>query len=180
MKIKEKHFNIICELGTVQKNAINPFAKAKYVTLSNVQKHLMPLFEKHKVIPTFVFEKLVDGVYESRFTLLDVESEETLTYNFAIPLDNTQKNNVQAFGATTTYAQRYIYCVVFQIALDDEDPDAQKQPPAKPAAIDVTAEITALRSAKNLTELQKLYLSYSKDVQFATCSVKDEMKGKLS
>lgn len=132
MTLKEKYFTIVNKMGSVQRNATNPFAKAKYASLSNVQKHLQPLLEEHKCFISFHFADLENDVYKSNIMLHDVESDEVIGWNFDIPLDNTQNNRVQGFGATTTYGQRYMLCVAFQIALDDTDPDAQQ--PAKPEA----------------------------------------------
>jgi hypothetical protein len=133
--IKTKYFETIKAMGSVQRNATNPFAKAKYASLSNIQKHLAPILQDQKCYVLFDFGTLTDQVYDVTLTLCDAETDASMVWRFAVPIDNTQKNHVQAFGATTTYAQRYALCVAFQIALDDEDPDAKSPTqPAQPAA----------------------------------------------
>lgn len=130
-----KYFTIVNKLGSVQRNATNPFAKAKYASLSNIQKHLAPLLEQEGCFLHFDFGEFKDGVYNVKLRLIDVEkTDNAIGWSFAVPIDNTQKNAVQAFGATTTYAQRYALCVAFQIALDDEDPDARPAPAPQPQA----------------------------------------------
>ena len=126
--LKERYFDIVNAIGGVQRDATNPFAKAKYASLSNIQKHLQPLFHSNRCYVVCEFSELTNEVYKCILTLVDVDSDDTMMWVFDIPIDNTQKNRVQAFGATTTYGQRYALCVAFQIALDDTDPDAQ---PAK-------------------------------------------------
>ena len=130
--MKEKYFRIVNSLGAVQRNATNPFAKSKYASLSNIQAHLCPILEQEKCFILFDFGTFADEVYKCNLSLYDVESDAAMTWSFAVPIDNTQKNRAQAFGSTTTYAQRYGLCIAFQIALDDTDPDAQAaQTPVK-------------------------------------------------
>ena len=129
--IKERYFTIVNKLGSVQRDATNPFAKAKYASLSNIQKHLAPLLAEQSCFLQFDFGQFKDNVYNVKLILYGIgitDDVDHMLWNFAIPIDNTQKNNVQAFGATTTYGQRYALCVAFQIALDDEDPDAKAAP----------------------------------------------------
>ena len=141
--IKTKYFEIVNAMGSVQRNATNPFAKAKYASLSNIQKHLAPILQEQKCYVLFDFGSFTEQIYDVSLTLCDAESDATMVWNFAVPIDNTQKNHVQAFGATTTYAQRYGLCVAFQIALDDEDPDAKSpaQPPQPKPAPKVLPEL---------------------------------------
>ena len=135
--IKERYFTIVNKLGSVQRDAKSVFAGAKYASLSNIQKHLAPLLAEQNCFIDFDFGSLEGDVYKAKLTLTACDLDETKTWNFDIPIDNTQKNRVQAFGATTTYGQRYALCVAFQIALDDEDPDKQQdtKQPAKPATL---------------------------------------------
>jgi len=144
--IKTKYFETIKAMGSVQRNATNPFARAKYASLSNIQKHLAPILQDQKCYVLFDFGTLTDQVYDVTLTLCDAETDASMVWRFAVPIDNTQKNHVQAFGATTTYAQRYALCVAFQIALDDEDPDAKSptqtaQPSAPKPAPKVLPEL---------------------------------------
>jgi hypothetical protein len=141
--MKKKYFEIIKALGSIQRDATNPFARAKYASLSNIQKHLNPLLFAQGCFLEFDFGKVKDGIYDVGLTLQDIDGEEQMEWRFAIPMDNTQKNLVQAFGATTTYAQRYALAIAFQIPLDDEDPDARASAPA-PVAKQATPQLEPL------------------------------------
>jgi len=130
--MKEKYFRIVNSIGAVQRTAKNPFTKSHYAKLSKIQEAICPILEQEQCYILFDFGTFVDDVYICNLTLQDVETDAKMEWKFAVPLDNTQSNRAQAFGSTTTYAQRYGLCIAFQIALDDTDPDAQAaQTPVK-------------------------------------------------
>jgi hypothetical protein len=130
--IKERYYTIVNSINGVQRNAVNPFTKSKYPTLSNIQKELMPQLAKENCYLHFDFGSFAEEVYKVKLTLLAWDIDDEITWNFAVPIDSSQKNRVQAFGATTTFAQRYCLCVAFHIPIDDEDPDAQQRDNQKP------------------------------------------------
>jgi hypothetical protein len=126
------------EIGKIYKDATNPFAKAKYASLSNMLAKINPALDENGLLMmlSFNINKELSSqkmVYDAIADIINVDKpEECLQYIFHIPSDSTQKNDVQGFGATMTYGQRYVYSVLFNIAFDDIDPDA-KEPEVKPA-----------------------------------------------
>jgi hypothetical protein len=140
----QRYFEIVNSMGNVQRNATNPFARAKYASLSNIQTHLQPLLYEARLAVLFDFGTFVNNVYSVNMTVQDIDNpSDTLVFPFAVPIDSTQKNAVQAFGSTTTYAQRYILCVAFQIALDDTDPDVQAPQAPTPTKQSTPAPVKA-------------------------------------
>ena len=67
--INEKLFNLQQEIGTVSKDAPNPFYKSKYFDINSLIKQLQPLLKKHRLLllqpieEDMVYSKLicVDG-----------------------------------------------------------------------------------------------------------------------
>jgi hypothetical protein len=123
-----KYLKVVDEIGSIQKDATNPFAKSKYSTLSNIQKHVRPVLNKHSLLFTmnFTLDSQINNMYNCIATLIDIETEQKHKFYYTIPYDETQKNPVQGFGSTMTYGQRYVYGIVFNIPFDDEDPDSGK------------------------------------------------------
>jgi len=131
--LKAKLLAIKTEIGKVYKDASNSGLKFKYATLSNILNKVNSLLDKHQVLMTIsiqmnseltsITNKLI---YSGTVEFLDVTGNEFKEYHFNFPSDTQQKNDIQAFGSTMTYAQRYMLGAIFGIAFDDEDPDNDK------------------------------------------------------
>ena len=137
MKIYSKIASAKEAIGTIQKTALNPFAKAKYAPLSEILKVANKALHENKLYLELQCRINNDNsnLYTFFVTIYDIESSEKAQSTFDIPFDTTQKNPVQGFGAMTTYAQRYIYGILFGIPFDNEDPDAQKDEPKQQSSI---------------------------------------------
>jgi hypothetical protein len=124
-------------IGTIQKTALNPFAKAKYAPLSEILKVANKALHENNLYLELQcrINDNNSNLYTFFVSIYDTETSEKAESSFDIPFDTTQKNPVQGFGAMTTYAQRYIYGILFGIPFDNEDPDAQKDEPKKQADI---------------------------------------------
>ena len=60
--INEKLFNLQQEIGTISKDASNPFYKSKYFDINHLIKQLQPLLKKHRLLLMQPIEE--DMVYE--------------------------------------------------------------------------------------------------------------------
>lgn len=125
--IQKKYLEVITKIGVVGKNAENPFTSSNYASLTNILNHVQPLLIEAGLVLKFDFPALENEAYTVKATLLDVEGDAkaSMTWDFVIPHDQTQKNKTQGFGSTMTYGQRYMYAIIFQIPFDDVDPDAK-------------------------------------------------------
>lgn len=131
--LKAKLLAIKTEIGKVYKDANNTGLKFKYATLSNILNKVNSLLDKHSVLMTIsiqmnseltsITNKLI---YSGTVEFLNIDGNEFKEYHFNFPSDTQQKNDIQAFGSTMTYAQRYMLGAIFGIAFDDEDPDNDK------------------------------------------------------
>lgn len=110
-----------------------------YVSLPSILDFINPLLAQHKISilidnPECGYENEIK-IYHFVVRLSCGESTETL--NFFIPeakvpagKGDADAKAIQNCGATWTYAQRYIYQVVFGLPNSDEDPDGIKVSPA--------------------------------------------------
>lgn len=148
-QVLKKYQQVVNDIGVVTKDGRNPFAKSKYATLTNILRAVNPALEKNNLAFRIVkqetykldepiiirsksekegqtkeSETVLTTFYRFHTQMVDLDSGEILEDSFAIPFDTTHANPIQGYGSTSTYGQRYIYCMVFKIPLDDEDVDS--------------------------------------------------------
>jgi hypothetical protein len=127
------------EIGTLQKNAINPHFKSRYISLENLVEAVQPLLTKHGLI-WHCYPSHYDGSPVLVYTLTHAESGEGMGAEMPLLLD---KQNAQGLGSAITYARRYALCAVLNIVADVDD-DGNKAS-TKTTQIDATPDE---RSAK--------------------------------
>lgn len=110
-----------------------------YVSLPSILDFINPLLAKHKISilidnPDCTQE---DGITKYHFVVKLSSGDTTEIINFFIPeakvpsgKGDADAKAIQNCGATWTYAQRYIYQVIFGLPNSDEDPDGIKVSPA--------------------------------------------------
>ena len=111
-KINEKLFNLQQEIGTVSKDASNPFFKSKYFDINSLIKQLQPLLKKHRL-------------------LLLQPIEEDMVYSKIICIDNTGGvisalklppiTDPQKLGSAITYYRRYTLASLLGLQAVDDD-----------------------------------------------------------
>lgn len=117
-----------CDIS-VFKDAVNPFAKSKYATLSNILNKVNDVLNKNNllfIIGNIRKSESFDNTYVFEADLIDPESDKKIHFEYNVPFDTTQKNPIQGYGSMMTYAQRYIYGAVWGISFDEDDPDSGK------------------------------------------------------
>lgn len=101
-----------------EKDASNPFFKAKYVSLDSIVEKLTPILDSKKLL---VFHYTDNK--EIVTTLLDTEStdetQETRCIDSKFPLIDS--NDPQKLGSCITYAKRYNLGQIFNIITDRDD-----------------------------------------------------------
>lgn len=125
--IYQKLASVKSEIGTISKDATNPFFKSKYFDINSLLKHVEPLLEKNGLL---LLQPILDGAVHSQ--IIDTETGEKVESIMQMQ----QVNDPQKAGSMITYYRRYT--LVSLIAGQSEDDDgniASKQSkPAKPAA----------------------------------------------
>lgn len=109
-------------MGTIEKDATNPFFKSKYAPLETILPAIKkPLQDSGLVffqIPTY----LAGDVPALKTTLLDIETGEYISEIVPLIL---AKHDPQGVGSAITYMRRY--CLVSVLGLNcDEDDDGNK------------------------------------------------------
>ena len=142
------------EIGTLSKNAKNPFFKSAYLDLNDLLKHVTPLLHKHGLIllqpikDNMVYTVIIDSktgseLYHSELTLPDLKDPQKL-------------------GSAITYFRRYTLKSLLAIAEGDDDGNLASKPThvKKPNTVAVKLpEFTQTDAVKHLglkTPLTKL------------------------
>lgn len=138
------------EVGTVAKDADNPFFKSKYADLPAVKAAAQPFMSKHGLAVTqkpsyiVVADKVVDTL------ITEVVHKSGQRDASVMALKNTSKAQEQ--GSAITYARRYAFMSVLGLVADDDDDGnaasgntrkapAQRRSNAKPAPPEQSAEV---------------------------------------
>jgi hypothetical protein len=107
------------EVGTVAKDADNPFFKSKYADLPAVKAAAQPILAKHGLAVTQEPGYLVvEGkVYDTLATTV-LHATGSTTSTMVLKL---AKQDAQAQGSAITYARRYAFMAVLGLVADEDD-----------------------------------------------------------
>lgn len=126
------------EMPTVAATHVNKMTNSKHAKLENILESTKPIYTKYGF--SVSFDSVAD---ESKFVKiycrLGHRSGYVETKQLSAPLDtegskgNANKTSIQGLGSTITYLRRYLFCMIFNIAIMDEDKDgnAPKKTPPK-------------------------------------------------
>ena len=161
------------EIGTLSKNASNPFFKSKYLDLGEILTNLEPLLETHKML-------LLQPISEDTVCtqIHDLESGQCVTSCIKLPtLTDPQK-----IGSAITYYRRYSLQSLLALQTDDDDGNkASQKEVAKEQPKDTTAEISMLlESSTTLEQLQERYMSLSATDKTKYAKLTSSIKLKLT
>ena len=161
------------EIGTLSKNASNPFFKSKYLDLGEILSNLEPILQKHKLL---LLQPVLDNSVSTE--IHDLESGEII--KSAIPLPNIQ--DPQKIGSAITYYRRYSLQSLLALQTDDDDGNkASQKEVVKEQPKDTTAEISKLlESSKDLKELETNYKSLSESDKKKFANLTSSIKLKLT
>lgn len=124
MNIYEKLFHLQQEIGSISKDAKNPFYKSKYFDINSLIGQLKPLLAKHKLL---LMQPINDNKVYSVIHDLDGSSV-TSSMELPVGLD------AQKMGSAVTYFRRYTLQSLLGLqAVDDDGNLASTTRPQKPA-----------------------------------------------
>lgn len=141
------------ELKAVVRNAVNKETRSTYATLDAVYDAIHPIYTKHGFAISFT-ETPSDEPELKIACILALGDYEKTYYLSAMsdtvgPQGKPNKTNVQGVGSTSTYLRRYLICLIFNVALRDDN-DGNRQKPTNDtgevigrAAIDLLTELIA-------------------------------------
>jgi len=118
MSIYKKLFEAKKEIGTITKNARNPFFKSNYLSLNGLIDAVEPILEKHNLL---LLQPIEDGKVVTM--IVDVESKEDVSNRNSIlssmVLPNIQ--DPQKLGSAITYYRRYTLQSLLGLLAQDDD-----------------------------------------------------------
>jgi len=112
------------EIGTLSKNAKNPFFKSQYLDLSELLTHVTPILNKHGLI---LLQPIKSGEVGS--VLIDAETGNKTCESW-MTLPETI-SDPQKMGACVTYFRRYTLKSLLSIAEVDDDGNTAAKKPTK-------------------------------------------------
>jgi len=108
----KKLFNLQQEIGTISKDASNPFYKSKYFDINSLIKQLNPLLAKHKLL---LIQPIMDNMITSR--IICIENGGSVDSSLTLP----DINDPQKLGSAITYYRRYTLASLLGLQAEDDD-----------------------------------------------------------
>lgn len=111
------------EAPTIQKDALNPHFKNKYVSLDKLMENVLPILSKHGLVWITQPGRYEEGLAPClEYRLVHADSGEELLGSMPLMLT---KQDPQGQGSAITYARRYsLMAVLGLVANDDDDANA--------------------------------------------------------
>lgn len=153
------------EVGTLSKTETNPFFKSKYFDINSLVGQIEPLLEKNGLL---LLQPIENGSVKS--IIYHVETSHCVSSDIVLP----NLTDPQKLGSAITYYRRYTLQSL--LGLQAEDDDGNKASKVETPKLDIPRLETRLKTAKDLKELQSIYLSFTANEKQATETLKDELK----
>jgi hypothetical protein len=103
----------------LQKNAINPHFKNRYISLDSLMEQVLPVLNKHGLVLVQAPSHLEDGTPALRTIIYHPASNDALDAS-VMPLV-LDKQTPQAQGSAITYARRYALMALLALVADEDD-----------------------------------------------------------
>ena len=112
ININEKLFNLQQEIGTVSKDASNPFYKSKYFDINSLIKQLQPLLKKHRLL---LLQPIEEDMVVSKLICVDGTGATISGLKLPVIADP------QKLGSCITYYRRYTLSSLLGLQAEDDD-----------------------------------------------------------
>lgn len=112
VSINEKLFNLQQEIGTISKDAKNPFYKSKYFDVNSLINQLQPLLKSHRLLLLQPIEE--DLVYSK---IICIDGGGSVVSGLKLP----DLNDPQKLGSAITYFRRYTLASLLGLQAVDDD-----------------------------------------------------------
>tara|TARA_R110000796_G_scaffold111660_5_gene223216 strand:- start:2306 stop:2836 length:531 start_codon:yes stop_codon:yes gene_type:complete len=157
--IYTKLFKLQNELGSISKDATNPFYKSKYFDINSLIGQLKPLLEKHNLV---LLQPITDNCVRSIIFDLDGGSVESA---MKLPKDL----DAQKIGSAITYYRRYTLQSLLALQAIDDDGNLAIKPKkplinnkiSKPLLLDNSPElknaIKGMSNGASIDDVKKIY-----------------------
>lgn len=143
------------ELKPAGKDAVNPFFKSNYLTLSGIIDHVMPILSSNG-LAIIQPMKIQDGMTVLITRLIHV-SGESIESEMILP----GHNDPQKHGSLITYYKRYQLQALLGISTSEEDDDgnsvSDQKPQAQKQVIAQSKPVANLATPKQIEVLKKFF-----------------------
>jgi hypothetical protein len=112
MTINEKLFNLQQEIGTISKDAKNPFYKSKYFDINSLINQLQPLLKKNRLL---LLQPIEEDMVVSK--LICIDGTGAVISGLRLP----EINDPQKLGSAITYYRRYTLASLLGLQAVDDD-----------------------------------------------------------
>ena len=112
VNISEKLFNLQQEIGTISKDASNPFYKSKYFDINSLINQLQPLLKKNRLL---LLQPIQEDSVSSIIRCIDNNEEVFSSLNLPSITDP------QKLGSAITYYRRYTLASLLGLQAVDDD-----------------------------------------------------------
>tara|TARA_R110000796_G_scaffold234073_1_gene352686 strand:+ start:173 stop:709 length:537 start_codon:yes stop_codon:yes gene_type:complete len=112
ISINEKLFNLQQEIGTISKDAKNPFYKSKYFDINSLIKQLQPLLKSNRLL---LLQPIEEDMVVSKLICIDG------TGGVVSGLKLPDINDPQKLGSAITYYRRYTLASLLGLQAVDDD-----------------------------------------------------------
>ena len=110
--INQKLFDLQQEIGTISKDANNPFYKSKYFDINSLIKQLQPLLKKHRLL---LLQPIEEDMVISK--LICIDGSGGVISGLKLP----EINDPQKLGSCITYYRRYTLSSLLGLQAEDDD-----------------------------------------------------------
>lgn len=139
------------EMPRIVRDAKNLHTGSRYARLEAIDAAIRPIYTRHGFSLSFDFDSAQDSVIT---VLCTVSHAGGHTQPFKLPgaLDaagaqgKANKTAIQAMGSTVSYLRRYLTCMIFNIALSDDDNDGNARANAEPITAEQKSQLIGLLS----------------------------------
>jgi hypothetical protein len=143
------------EIGTLSKNAKNPFFKSQYLDLTTILQHVTPILNAQGLV-------LLQPLDENKVitSILDSETGDAIAHS---SLTLSPMVDPQKMASQITYFRRYTLKSLLAISEEDDDGNkASKPTPIKKVELVLNSEqwdsaLDYLKKGGNITDIEKKY-----------------------
>ena len=163
----------------VPKGNFNSFGKYKYRSAEDILEAVKPLLLKYNCTLTLSDEIILVGakIFVKATAKFSDGINTEISNGFAETSEHKGMSAEQTTGTASSYSRKYALNGLFLIDETEADADSQKpQQPQQPTVDEVNAKII---HAKNLAELQTLFLALPVNEQKLAFALKEQLKAVL-
>jgi hypothetical protein len=116
------------EMPTIVRDAENTQTSSKYARYESILLQAKPCYTKHGFSLSFYQGEATEGFIRVCCDLMHMEGHKE-TFKVDLPVDMVgikgvaNKTQVHGTGSTFSYAKRYLFCMIFNVQIADQDDD---------------------------------------------------------